>query len=159
MNNYAFIDSQNLYCAMRDIWRDLDYRRFRIYLKDKFKVTKAFIFIGYRAGNQALYTQFQKDGYIVIFKPTLETKDGVIKGNCDAELVLHTMIEYASFEKAVIISGDGDFYCLVEHLLKEEKLLKVLIPRRDKYSALLRKFREHLFYINQRDLKKKITKG
>jgi uncharacterized LabA/DUF88 family protein len=88
----------------------------------------------------------------------LETKDGVIKGNCDAELVLHAMIEYPNFDKAVIISGDGDFHCLVEHLLKEEKLLKVLIPRKDKYSALLRKFREHLFFINDSNFKHKIIR-
>ncbi|HLC64098.1 MAG TPA: OB-fold nucleic acid binding domain-containing protein, partial [Patescibacteria group bacterium] len=40
----------------------------------------------------------------------------------------HTMIEYANFGKAVIITGDGDFYYLIEYLLKQGKLLKVLIP-------------------------------
>jgi uncharacterized LabA/DUF88 family protein len=38
---------------------------------------------------------------------------GRVKGNVDAELVLHTMIEYDNYSKAIIISGDGDFFCLV----------------------------------------------
>ena len=34
----------------------------------------------------------------------------------DAELVLHTMIEYPNYEKVVIVSGDGDFHCLIKYL-------------------------------------------
>ena len=49
------------------------------------------------------------------------------------------MIEYANFEKAVIITGYGDFYYLIEYLLKQGKLLKVLIPNQFGYSGLLKK--------------------
>ena len=80
---------------------------------------KAFLFIGYKPGNEALYTQMQQMGYVVILKPTLELADGTVKGNVDAELVLHTMIEYKNFDKAIIVSGDGDFHCLVEYLVQK----------------------------------------
>jgi uncharacterized LabA/DUF88 family protein len=66
--------------------------------------------------------------------------DGRVKGNVDAELVLQAMIEYANYEKAVIVSGDGDFHCLIEYLRGKKKLKKLIIPNRDKYSSLLRKF-------------------
>lgn len=79
-------------------------------------VSEAYLFLGYLQGNEPLYTELQQAGYICIFKPTLELRDGKIKGNVDAELVLHTMINYERFNKAVIVSGDGDFYCLVEYL-------------------------------------------
>ena len=148
-NNYAFIDSQNLNLGLsNDIYKNdkkiyngwkLDNKRFRIYLKDKYKVEKAFIFIGYKPGNQAMYTKLQEFGYICIFKPILELKDGTVKGNVDAELVLHTMIEFNNYDKAIIVSGDGDFHCLVEYLIEKNKLLKVLIPNRFKYSSLLDK--------------------
>ena len=69
-NNYAFIDSQNVNLAIRDQGWILDFRRFRKYLKDKYSITNAFIFIGYIDTNQNLYTSLQKDGYILIFKPT-----------------------------------------------------------------------------------------
>jgi hypothetical protein len=44
-NNYAFIDSQNVNLAIRDQGWKLDWKRFRIYLKEKYGVTKAFLFI------------------------------------------------------------------------------------------------------------------
>lgn len=154
MNNYAFIDSQNLYLAIRGIGWKLDYVKFRQYLKDKYKVQKAYLFIGYIAGNESFYTSLQNKGYVLVFKPTLQNKEGVIKGNCDAELVLNCMIEYENFDKAIIVSGDGDFHCLVEHLAKKEKLLKVGIPNKNKYSALLRKFAEYFFFVS--DLKGKL---
>lgn len=154
MSNYAFIDSQNLHLAIKNLGWNLDYGKFRQYLKDKFKIQKAYLFIGYIAGNENFYTSLQNKGYILVFKPTLQNKDGIIKGNCDAELVLNCMIEYENFDKAIIVSGDGDFHCLIEYLDKKQKLLKVGIPNRNKYSALLRKFAEQFFFVS--DLRKKL---
>jgi len=77
--------------------------------------------------------------YVCVFKPTLQLKDGKIKGNVDVELVLHTMIQFNNFDKAVIVSGDGDFYCLIEYLIKESKLEKLLVPNESKCSVLLKK--------------------
>lgn len=146
-NNYAFIDSNNLYLGVSgDIFKKekrvyagwkLDYRRFRVYLKEKYGVGKAFMFIGFKPGNQAMYTHLQEAGYICVFKPTLELTDGKVKGNVDSELVLHSMIEFANYEKAVIVSGDGDFYCLVEYFIGKDKLKKVLVPNMCGYSCLL----------------------
>jgi uncharacterized LabA/DUF88 family protein len=147
---YAFIDSQNLNLAIKSLGWELDFRKFRVYLKDKYRVEKAYLFIGNVPGNEQLYKSLQEFGYILIFKPTLLVKSkGIIKGNCDAELVLHCMLEYKNYSKAIIISGDGDFYCLVEYLEKKGKLLKIGIPNQDRYSALLRKYNEYMFYINK----------
>ena len=82
------------------------------YLQDRFDVAQAFLFIGYVRENQSLYTALQKIGYIVVFKPTLRLPNDTVKGNVDAELVLHAMIEYANYERAVIVTGDGDFFVL-----------------------------------------------
>jgi len=101
----------------------------------------------------------QKAGYIVIFKPTLEyKKDGEMrtKGNVDAELVLHTMIEYPNYDKAIIVSGDGDFHCLIEYLEKKEKLGRIIIPNRKAYSQLLWKFKKYMDYMN--NLRNKLKK-
>jgi len=153
-NNYAFIDSQNLNLAiLREGWK-LDFARFRVFLKRKYHVEKAFLFIGNVPGNEGLYIALQEMGYVVVFKPTLQNRDGVIKGNCDAELVLHTMIQYSQFDKAMIISGDGDFHCLIEYLEENDKLLKVGIPNRYHYSALLRQFRRYFFFVS--DLRHKL---
>ena len=138
-NNYAFIDGQNVNLAIRDLGWKLDFRRFRVYLKEKFNIEKAYYFIGYVEGNRSLYQSLQEYGYVLIFKPTLNDLNGKVKGNCDAELVLHAMIEYLNYDKAVIITGDGDFACLVDYLIEKEKLEIVLAPNGRKYSSLLRK--------------------
>jgi uncharacterized LabA/DUF88 family protein len=139
MSNYAFIDSQNLYLGIKNLGWKLDYKRFRVYLKDKYNIEQAYLFIGFAHGNENLYMQLQLYGYICIFKPTLELPGGVIKGNVDAELVLHTMISFPDFEKALIVSGDGDFFCLVDYLLEKDKLLKVLAPNQFRYSSLFKR--------------------
>ena len=153
-DNYAFIDSQNLNLSVKQQGWTLDFRRFRKYLEDKYKITKAFLFIGYVPQNQSLYINLQKDGYILVFKPTLTLPDGRVKGNVDAELVLHAMIEYRNYDKALIVSGDGDFYCLVEYLLKNDKLSKLMIPDRRSYSSLFRKLMSHVVFVS--DLRKKL---
>jgi uncharacterized LabA/DUF88 family protein len=155
-NNYAFIDSQNLNLAIRDLGWKLDFARFRIFLKEKYGVSKAYIFIGYVEGNSQLYKFLREAGYICIFKPTLIYKDGSTKGNCDAELVLQAMIEYENYDKAVIVTGDGDFHCLVKYLIENSKLLVLVIPNRLKFSALLKIkiFRSSLRFMN--DLKEKL---
>ena len=156
MKIYAFIDSQNLNLGVQSQGWKLDWRKFRQYLRNKYKVTKAYLFIGHVAGNESLYAFLQESGFILVFKPTLDhrVKDKVIvKGNVDAELVLHAMIQYKSYTQAIIVTGDGDFHCLIEYLEEKKKLLKILVPT-NRYSSLLRKFNQK-HYIVRIDLLRK----
>ena len=146
LENFAFIDSQNLNLGVRSQGWKLDFRKFRQYLRNKYNVSQAFLFIGYLPGNEALYTKMQQMGYLVILKPTMELPDKTVKGNVDAELVLHTMIQYPNYDKAIIVSGDGDFHCLVEYLVEKDKLLKILAPSKH-YSSLLRKFNNQHYIV------------
>ena len=137
--NYAFIDGQNLHLGVQDLGWKLDYKKFRVYLHDKYRVTKAYLFIGYVPENQELYKSLQEYGYILVFKPLLIPKDGKPKGNVDADLVLRTMIEYPNYGKAVIVTSDGDFYSLVDYLYSKNKLRIVLASHKNKCSILLQK--------------------
>ena len=148
---YAFIDSQNLNLGVRSLGWKLNFYKFRIYLEEKLHVQKAYLFIGHVPGNQKLYSYLKKCGYFIVFKPTLEfnrKKESFTKGNVDAELVLHTMIQWNNFDSAIIVSGDGDFYCLVQYLEKSKKLGKILVPNR-KYSSLLRKYAKKIIRVEQ----------
>ncbi|MGA8849570.1 MAG: NYN domain-containing protein [Dehalococcoidia bacterium] len=147
-NNYTFIDSQNLNLSIRNQGWILNFRKFRQYLGRRYGVTKAFLFIGYVYENQALYTGLQKDGYILVFKPTLKLPSGKVKGNVDAEIVLHAMTEYENYDKALIVTGDGDLYCLVDYLVKNDKLLKLMIPNKNSFSSLFRKLMPHIIFMN-----------
>lgn len=137
--NFAFIDSQNLNLGVRSQGWQLDFRKFRQYLRNKYNITSAYLFIGYKPGNEVLYANLQKMGYLVILKPTMELPDKSVKGNVDAELVLHTMIQLENYDKAIIASGDGDFFCLVEYLESKNKLFHILTPNKY-YSRLFKKY-------------------
>ena len=161
-NNYAFIDSQNLNLGVQKIGWKMDWRRFRQWLHDKYGITHAFMFIGYMAENESLYELMHEHGYLVVLKPTLEVKPRpddesgkdsedqkpVIKGNIDADLVLYAMKEFPNYDKAIIVSGDGDFFGLVEYLALENKLLKILTPNQ-RYSTLLKEFEEYIDGLDQ----------
>jgi uncharacterized LabA/DUF88 family protein len=155
-NNFAFIDSQNLNLSIQECGWLLDFKRFYFYLQHKYHVNKTFLFIGYISENKKLYSYLKKIGYILIHKPVLSPSSGFVKGNIDAELVLHAMIEFPNYDKAMIVSGDGDFYCLIEYLLNKHKLYKVFIPNQKKYSSLLRKYYKYFVFGN--NLKKKLEK-
>lgn len=145
--NYAFIDSQNLHLGVRQLGWELDYKKFRLYLKNKYNVAEAYLFIGKTDGNQDLYTALQQAGYTLIFKPTVayyEAGKKTMKGNVDAELVLYAAAKvYNDYDKAVIVSGDGDFYCLAEYLDESDKLLRIITPNR-RYSKLLSDYRSYI---------------
>lgn len=155
-NNYAFIDGQNLYLAIKELGWKIDYKKFRVYLREKYKVEKAYMFMGFLPDNQELYSFLQSIGYILVFKPIVLNADGYIKGNCDAELVLQAMIDINAYNQAILITGDGDFYCLAKYLDNRNKLWKVLAPSNQNCSSLLTKIvRKKIVLVS--DLKYKIS--
>lgn len=157
-NNYAFIDSQNVYKGtQRDLGWKLDWARFRIYLKHKYHVTQAYLFIGFIPEHNDIYDELQKAGFILKFKPVLPNGKEGVKGNVDADLVLQAMIDYPNYDRAVLVSSDGDFYSLTRYLYNNKKLLAVLSPHKKKCSSLLRKSaKEKMRYLDV--LKDKLAK-
>lgn len=149
--NYAFIDSQNLHLGVgQDIhdaqgklvykgWR-LDLKKFRVYLRNKYNVTKAYLFLGYLPQHAKMYQSFSTFGYDLIFKDVVIGPTGDPKGNVDAELVLQSAaIDYQRYGKAVIVTGDGDFKCLIKFLNQRNKFEILLIPNQFAYSSLLKR--------------------
>lgn len=163
MNNYAFIDAQNLYLSIKELGWAIDYQKFRKYLSDKYQVKKAVIFIGFLPENQPLYDNLQKYGYHLVYKPTIpyynkETGKKDAKGNVDAELVLYSSaIMYEEYDKAIIVTGDGDFQCLIKYLYDNDKLHSVLIPNKNKFSSLLKYKYIKPYHRFVSDLKNKIS--
>ena len=139
MNNYAFIDAQNVHLGIKSLGWDLDWGKFRVYLREKYNISTAYIFIGFIQTNQDLYSELQKAGYVLIFKPIILDNNGKAKGNCDADLVLHALIEKDKYNQAVIVTSDGDFYSLIRYLYDNGKLAMVLSPYAETCSKLLKR--------------------
>jgi uncharacterized LabA/DUF88 family protein len=174
IKTFAFIDSQNLNMGIATSFKrrkikyagwKLDFVKFRKFLSDKYRVDTAFIFIGNLPGNEALYESLQRAGYILVLKPTTtyKEKDGSIKvkGNVDTDLVLYAAAkEIDNYDKAIIISGDGDFLSLYEYLHEKNKLGKIVIPNKLNYSQLLNKYSEYFDFVsvNKQKLEKRQQK-
>lgn len=157
--NYAFIDSQNLYLGIKNQGWQLDFSRFRVYLKDKFSVYQAYLFIGYIKKHRSLYRSLEAAGFNLVFKPTYKIRENgqtKVKGNVDVELVMHALIYYQQYHQAVLVTGDGDFYSLAHHLAGNNKLAKILIPNRTAYSRLYSDLYSYLEFITP--LKEKLKK-
>lgn len=60
---------------------------------------------------------------------------------------------FAEFDQAVVVSGDGDFLCLYEYLEEKQKLLKILVPNKLKYSKLLKKFVPYMDFVSTKRTK------
>ena len=157
---YAFIDSQNVNLSIRELGWELDFRKFRRYLTDKYRVSKAFLFLGFLPQYQKMYDFLTDIGFILVFKDVVEynaNRERIIKGNCDAELVLQSMIEIDHYDACLVSTNDGDFACLVKYLYEQNKLRVVLAPSREKCSALLKKAaREKIQFMN--DLRRKLER-
>lgn len=171
-NTYAFIDSQNLNLGSQRMGWKVDWRKFRQFLRDKYNVTNAYMFIGYMSENESLYEYMYELGFLVVLKPTVDVtstankaeadatntaskdqKDDKdkhqIKGNVDAELVLYAMKELPHYDQAIIVSGDGDFFSLAEYLDEQGKLAYVMTPNWQ-YSSLLKPFEKKIIRLDQK---------
>ncbi len=93
-SNIAYIDAANLHKGIGSQKWKLDYKRFRIWLSEKYGVRLAYLFIGMMPENKNLYTRLQESGYTLVFKEVIYDGDGKPKGNCDADLVLATTRDY-----------------------------------------------------------------
>ena len=144
MNNYAFIDGQNLHLGTKEENWSVDFQKFRIYLNRKYKVTEIYYFIGYFIPEyQKLYDKITEAGYILIFKPHSENLSSRKKGNVDIDIVTEVfknLIENRDLNKIVIVSGDGDYLNMIKYLIEKNKFLKILFPN-DKPSSLYKELR------------------
>jgi uncharacterized LabA/DUF88 family protein len=148
-------------------WK-VNWQRFRKFLTDKYGVTQAYMFIGYVPEFEDMYEKLHDAGFSIVLKPTYDMtkprpeeepkkeekkseeaeEKKPVKGNVDAELVLWAMKEMPNYDKAVIVSGDGDFYSLVEYLEEQGKLGKILTPSW-KYSSLFNKYESYIERVDQ----------
>ena len=158
-NNTAYVDGANLYNGMRYLNIDLDYKRLYIWLKDKFKIKKAYIYLGNIPKNHKLYSYLQECGYMIVFKEVVYDNSGKAKGNCDADLVLQATRDYYEnkFDNMILISSDGDYASLVSFLKVNNKILGIISPsNKDKCSVLLKRTDVKIYYLtDQKNLLQK----
>jgi len=150
--NYAFVDWQNLHLwtTKGDPSRSIDFKKLRRYLKENYKITKAYYFMWYvKDEHNSIYTNLQDAWFLVIFKKQLVQMKSEKKWNIDTQLVFSVMEklieEPNEFDKILIISWDWDFKVLVDYLVKKARFLKILFPNKDFASSLYNKLGSEFF--------------
>jgi uncharacterized LabA/DUF88 family protein len=144
-----YIDGNNLYRSAKELGFDIDYKKFRGWLRQKFNPNKVYLFIGLVPERVKFYEHLQSCGYILVFKQTVSVGEK-IKGNCDAELVLKTTSDFYEKESdsSILITGDGDFGCLVEFLKDKKSITEVLAPDEEKCSILIKNKNIKITFLN-----------
>ena len=149
---FAFIDAQNIAKGIKNSGWSINWSTFRQWLATNYNVSQAYMYIGYIEKNKDLYLQLNNNGFNIDLKQMLksgrETKfnSEEVKGNVDVDLTLGVWREADHYDKAIIVTGDGDFASLVQHLLKQKKLKKIIVP--EFYSALYQPFENYIVKIN-----------
>ncbi len=146
-NNICYIDGQNLHLGTttRDPKWHVDLKRFRFYLDRKYSVKTAYYYLGYVQDEeqyQLLYEAIQSAGFILVFRKHNAAMKGTKKGNVDSDIIfsiMKRMYNREDFDKVVLVSGDGDYRMLVDFLVEEKKLEKVLFPKRRFASSLYKR--------------------
>ena len=144
-----YVDGNNFYRSAKELGFELDYKKFRGWLRQKYNPVNVYLFIGLVPERTKFYEHLQECGFILVFKQTISV-GGFIKGNCDAELVLKTVSDFytKSFSKCILITGDGDFGCLVEFLKENKAIETILSPDENKCSILLRNKNIEITFLN-----------
>ncbi len=156
-NLNIYIDGNNLYRSAKELGFEIDYKKLRGWLRQKYDPSNVYLFIGLVPSRVKFYEHLQSCGYILIFKQTVSVGQR-IKGNCDAELVLKSVSDYyeEKFETSILITGDGDFGCLVEFLKEKKSIIEVMAPDEKKCSILLKNKNIKITFLN--DLYHKFSK-
>lgn len=138
-HNIAFVDGQNLHLGITAEGWKLDFKKFRIYLQEKYQVDEAYFFLWFlNEDHQDLYRKLQKSGFILEFREHNAEMLGKKKWNVDVDIVfeiMKTLKDEQDFDNILLVSGDGDYIKVVKYLIQEKALKKILFPNK-KFSSL-----------------------
>lgn len=145
-----YIDGNNLYRSAKELGFEIDYKRLRVWLTQKYETKDIFLFIGFLESRKDFYQYLENCGFVLIFKEAILFGE-TIKGNCDAELVLKAVDDYhlKKFDNFILVSNDGDFGCLIEFLIQRNCFDVIISPDKDRCSYLLRNKTNKIVYLNE----------
>mgnify|MGYP001566010880 FL=1 len=130
---YAFIDASNIIYGARSEGWFIDQNKLLKYLKHKFSVLKAFFYYGKDSKNpkkEAFLNKLKKFGYILRVKE-IKRFGNRMKANCDVDLTMDMLIKIKEYDKAIVLTGDGDFAPLFSYLIsKKIQIIIISSPRR-----------------------------
>lgn len=135
---YAFVDAANILFRNTEStsWR-IDLKKLIKYLQERFGATKIFYFGGQDDRNKIqanLHRKLAMWGYELRLNPVKhfmnDRGEWFIKADVDSRMSFEMMRLFSQYDRAVVLTGDGDFYWVLEYLLqKKERVWLISSPR------------------------------
>lgn len=128
LRTYAFVDASNIiYGARAEGWF-IDLKKLITYLKNKFKTKKVFFYYGKDSKSpekEKFLKKLESFGYILRVKE-IKRFGNKSKANCDVDLTIDALLYLDEYERAIILSGDGDFLPLYQVMKKRKKTVIII---------------------------------
>lgn len=128
--NVAYIDAANLELKFQELKLGFNHRAFYQILRRKYQVGRACWFTGYLQERKDFYSYLQNSGYSLCFRDAWRGPRGKVKSNCDIDLAIQAVSDVyeSSFDKAILVSSDGDFASLIKFLVQKEHFGILMSP-------------------------------
>lgn len=133
IKTYAFIDASNIIYGTRDEGWKVDFKKLFKYLKERYNCKKVYYFAGVEKKNEkqkAFYKKIKRFGYELVLKEVklYRQPDGglVRKANCDVDLTFYAMRDKDKFDRGIFLTGDGDFFILLDYFRRMKKEIIVI---------------------------------
>ncbi len=115
----VFVDVQNIYYTTRDTFnRQFNYREFwhRLAAQGDIVVANAYAIARSDDAQHKFQKALKHIGFDVKLKPFIQRSDGTAKGDWDVGITIDIMEAAGLVDEIVLLSGDGDFDLLLQHL-------------------------------------------
>jgi uncharacterized LabA/DUF88 family protein len=118
----VFADIQNLYYTSRDVFdRSVNYEAIWDHLSTQGEIVQATAYAIEKndPGQLRFQNALRQIGFTVKLKPFITRQDGSAKGDWDVGITIDMMQAAATADTVVLLSGDGDFAMLLNHLREQ----------------------------------------
>lgn len=129
---YVFIDASNIIYGCNDTGWKMDFVKLLQYLKARFGATRVLYYAGLDQVNKKqvlFYEALQRFWYELRLVPVKTFRGGKRKGDVDARLTFEAMRDFGEYDEAIFLTGDGDYFWLLEYLLQTGKTIRLLAHR------------------------------
>ncbi|MCM2679396.1 NYN domain-containing protein [Echinimonas agarilytica] len=120
----VFVDVQNIYYTTRQAYgRSFNYRRLWQELEVQGDIVVANAYAIYRDndGQRKFQDALRHLGFNIKLKPFIQRSDGSAKGDWDVGITIDMMEAAPKVDTLVLLSGDGDFDLLLQHVRQEQQ--------------------------------------
>lgn len=116
------VDVQNIYYTTRQAYsRQFNYRKLWQKISSEGEIASAIAYATHRNDDKQLKFQdaLKHIGFTVKLKPYIQRSDGSAKGDWDVGITIDVMEIAKDVDTVILLSGDGDFDCLLEKINKD----------------------------------------